>query len=67
MSVAVAADEGLAIATRGLRKTFRTVRNLVLGFGIPILALVVFYFVTTRDSDRDDAGTTTTGAAGDGG
>lgn len=27
MSVAVAADEGLAIATRGLRKTFRTVRG----------------------------------------
>ena len=27
MSVAVAADEGLAIATRGLRKTFRSVRG----------------------------------------
>ncbi|RIK09521.1 MAG: ABC transporter [Acidobacteria bacterium] len=27
MSVAVAADEGLAVATRGLRKTFRTLRG----------------------------------------
>jgi len=40
------------------KKALRTARNLALGFGIPVLALALFYFITNRD-DADDSSSRT--------